>query len=186
MEDHEITELIYNRDERGLAAAREKYLRYITAIASGILRDESDAEECAEDVLLGLWDSIPPNQPERLSAYAAKLTRRIALNYAEKRKTQKRGGGDVPAVLDELEDVIASPQNVEEEVEASELAGIIDSFLRALPEEERNIFLCRYWYFDSVAEICERFGFGASKIKMTLSRTRKKLRNTLREKGYMI
>ena len=176
MEDSAIVSLYWARDERALRASEEKYGNYCRTIARRILGDPEDADECVNDTWLGAWNSIPPHRPAVLSAFLGKLTRRISLNRWRDRTRDKRGGGEVPLALDELAECVPAPQdNVERVVELMELARAIDRFLAGLPAEERDVFVCRYWFAASIAEIGDRFGYGESKVKSMLFRTRKKL-----------
>lgn len=186
MDDSRIIGLFNERNETAITEAESKYRRYCLSIADNILHDREDAAECVNDAFLGAWNSIPPHAPENLSAYLGKITRNLALKKWRERSASKRGGGNVSVSLDELEECLPSGHSVEEYIEMKELTGIIDSFLGTLPETERRVFLRRYWYFDSIDDICTRSGFGKSKVKMMLKRTRDKLRAALEKEGIFI
>ena len=175
MDDRQIVELYWRREERAITETKQKYGRYCYAIAYRILQNREDAEESVNDTYLGAWKSIPPHRPHLLSVFLGKITRNLSLKRWRNKTAAKRGSGEVALTLEELKDCVPAPRTVEEEVEVRALAAIIDDFLRGLPEEERNIFLCRYWYFDSVKEIGSQFGCSESKVKMKLLRTRAKL-----------
>ena len=185
MEDSRIIELYFERDESAIAETARKYERYCHRVSLNILRDKEDAKECVNDTFLAAWNAIPPHSPEILSTFLAKITRRLSLKKLRERTAQKRGGSGIDVPLEELEDCIPSGSTVDGELEAKELTDIINSFLDTLPVTERRIFLRRYWYFDSVEDICRRFGFGKSKVKMTLKRTRDKLRAHLERESYL-
>ena len=185
MEDREIVKLFWQRDERALQAVSETYGGYCRAVARNILQDERDAEECLNDTWLHAWNSIPPHQPLSLAGYLAKLTRCAALKRWRDLRAQKRGGGEVPLVYEELGECIPGRHSPDEELAARELAALICRFLDGLPLTERRIFLCRYWYFDSIAVIAARFGFSESKVKSMLHRSRKQLRNLLKKEGFL-
>ncbi len=138
------------------------------------------------DTYLSAWTAIPPHAPNSLAAFLGKITRRISINKLEKSKAAKRGGGEVPLALEELSQCIPSSQNVEQELEAKELSNLLNSFVRALPETERRIFLCRYWYLDSVKDIAKQFGFSQSKVKSMLFRTRSRLRTVLEKEDIFL
>ena len=185
MEDREIVSLFENRDERAIQEAKKKYSRYVRSISLRILHSEEDAMECENDAYLGAWNSIPPNRPEDLRTYLGKIARRISIDRFRAETAEKRGGTETVLSLDELEECIpaTSGNPVEEAAEAADLGRIIDAFLRTLPVNERRMFLRRYWYFDSVKEIAERFGSGESRVKTTLFRTREKLKAVLQQEG---
>ena len=185
MEDSRIIELYFERNESAIAETASKYERYCHRVSLNILCDEEDARECVNDTFLAAWNAIPPHRPEMLSTFLAKITRRLSLKKLRERTAQKRGGSGIDVPLEELEDCIPAGSTVDGELEAKELTDIINSFLETLPVTERRIFLRRYWYFDSVDDICRRFGFGKSKVKMTLKRTRDKLRAHLERESYL-
>lgn len=182
MEDEQIVELYWTRDERAIEETDIKYNRYCHSIAYNILRNNEDAEECVNDTYMGAWNSMPPHKPELLSAFLGKITRNLSLKKWRSVTADKRGGGETALTLDELQECIPHSDNVHEAIELKALAGIIDTFLRGIPDEERRVFICRYWYMDSIADICEQFGFGQSKVKMMLSRTREKLQKSWKRK----
>lgn len=186
MEDERILELFEARDQAAIRETQEKYGRYCARIASNLLRDPRDAEECVQDALTGAWNAIPPERPRVLQAYLGKLTRSAALNRLRARLAQKRGGGERPASLEELEECVPDRVRVEDRLEAQELAEAVNAFLDGLPETDRRIFLRRYWYFDDVRSIAARFGFTQSKVKMTLKHRRDELAQALRKEGYII
>jgi len=185
MDDSRIVDLYWARSDSAIPETAAKYGRYCQAIAWNILYSIEDAEEAVNDTYLGAWNSMPPHRPHVLSAFLAKITRRAALNKWRDRNRGKRGGGEVTLALDELEDCIPSSYDVEREVQAAELAEVINAFVTALPATERRVFVCRYWYLDPVSAICLQFGFSQEKVKTMLFRTRKKLLNCLTSEGYI-
>lgn len=186
MEDRQIIELYWNRDEAAITETKRKYERYCYSIAQNILQDEEDSKECVNDTYIGAWNAIPPHKPAILSTFLGKITRRISLKRWRERTAQKRGGGEMTLMLEELEECLASDRMIDAELEAKELAKVIDAFLATLPEEERRVFVCRYWYCDSIDEISKRFGFGQSKVKMMLVRTREKLLYRLKQEDIWV
>lgn len=183
MEDERIVALYWARDDRAIGESQQKYGAYCLSIARRILRAEQDAEESVNDTWLGAWNAMPPHRPTVLATFLGKLTRRIALKRWEAGHAQKRFGDQTALALEELGECVDGSDTVEDELEAAELAAVINDFVMALPELERRVFLCRYWYLDSVAEIAIRFGFSASKVKSMLHRTRKRLRAKLEQEG---
>lgn len=185
MTDAEILALYWRRDEAALAATREKYGAYCHAVADNILSSHEDAEECVSDALWRAWNAIPPQRPAYLRAFLAKITRNLALNRYKARAAEKRGGGELPAVLEELADCLPAKADVESEVQAKELTAGVNHFLRTLPPRECDVFLRRYFYVEPVADIARRYALRESHVLVLLSRTRNKLRRYLRQEGYI-
>ncbi len=180
MEDAEIIALYWERDQKAVEATELKYRHYCKKIALNIVGCDEDAEECVNDTWMSAWESIPPAKPEILSAFLGKITRNIALNRVRDRDRLKRGGGAEALPFDELGDCLADDASgPEEHAEAGELTALINRFLAGLPEERRRIFVCRYWYGDSISDIAKRFGAGEGKIKMQLMRLRGELKKML-------
>ncbi len=185
MEDKRIIELLWQRDESGLEAARQKYGKLCYSVAYNILGDSRDSEEAVNDTYLGVWDSIPPHRPDVLSSFIMRITRNISLKIWRYKYAQKRAC-NIAASLEELGECIPNTENVEKALEAKELSGYIDRFLRELKENDRVVFLRRYWFCDSIADIAKLFGASEGKIKMQLSRTRQRLQKYLSEEGINI
>jgi RNA polymerase sigma-70 factor (ECF subfamily) len=186
MDDKTIVELYWQRDERAIGETRDKYGRYCYAIAYGILHSAPDAEECENDTYLDAWNAMPPHKPTLLKTVLGKITRRISLDRTKRETADKRGGGEVPLTLDELHECIPDHASIDEKLLTEELARAIDAFLRILDVDTRRVFLRRYWYFDSVGAIARRYGFGQSKVKMMLHRTREGLRDYLAKEGIFV
>lgn len=184
MDDKLIVQLYLDRDESAIPETSVKYGQYCTSIARNILGSSEDAEECVNDTYLKTWHSIPPHKPEKLSAYLGRLVRNISFNRYKYNTAEKRGGGELTAVLDELTDCVSGAEDVEREHEYRELVKAIDEFLSDLPPEKRRIFVCRYWYADSVADIARRSGMMEGAVSMALNRLRRKLREHLIERGF--
>lgn len=185
MEDGQIVNLYWARSESAIAETAKKYGRYCYSIAYRILGNAEDAEESVNDTYLAVWNHIPPHRPSVFSAFLGKLTRSTAIDKWRWRNAGKRGGGEMALVLDELSDCLPAAQSVEHEVEAAELSRLINRFVMRLTPVERRVFLCRYWYFDSIADIAQRFGFSESKVKMILYRQRKRLLNCLEREEFL-
>lgn len=184
MEDSQIVELFLKRSENAITEISSKYGKYCYAIAYNILSNAEDADESVNDAYLGAWNSLPPHRPVNLSTFLGKITRRVSLNRWRDKSRVKRGSGEIPLVFEELSECIPSVYNVEQKAEAEELTKIINNFIGTLSETERNVFVCRYWYFDPLSEICLRFRFSRSKVKSMLWRTRRKLLAVLEEEGF--
>lgn len=127
---------------------------------------------------------MPPHRPSILSTFLGKITRRISIDRWRKRNAEKRGGGELALALEELEDCVSGSGSVEGEMERRELVKLFHDFLNTLPATERRVFLCRYWYMDSIQTIALQFGFSQSKVTSMLHRTRAKLRVVLEKEGY--
>ena len=185
MTDREIIALLLRRDEYALGELEEKYGAYCRAVAMRILNNDSDAEECVNDALYAAWNSIPPHKPDDLGAYMSALTRNISVVRLEKIKAAKRGGGETDLVIDELEDFFADTDTPESVMLTKEFAGLIERFLRSLPKRERNVFLSRYYYAHTYAQIASAFGISDNHIRAILSRTRKKLKAFLSKEDML-
>lgn len=185
MEDSRIVELYWDRSERAISETSSKYGKYCYAIAYHILADPEDADESVNDTYLGAWNAMPPHRPSVLSTFLGKIARRISINRWKEKTAEKRGGGQVPLALDELSEVIAAPDTPEQTVAAQELAAAVNRFLDSLPPMERDLFVCRYWFFSPVAELSEKFEFSLSKTKSMLFRTRQKLKAHLEKEGFI-
>lgn len=183
MEDSQIVALYFQRSERAIEETAIKYGNYCYSITYNILQNKEDAEEAVSDTYLGAWATIPPHKPVVLSTFLGKIARRTAIKRYQHSRTQKRGGGELALALEELSEFLSDGRTPETAIENAELTKLLNDFLRKLPKDERCIFVCRYWYFDSIAEIAQRFGFTQSKVKSMLARTRKKLYTTLQREG---
>ena len=184
MDDQNLIALYFARDEKASAETYRRFGGYCFKIAQNILGNREDAEECVNDVLIRLWNRIPPTKPDNLYGFIATVTRNLARNRSESERALKRGGGETALVLDELRDC-TGPDTVEQQIDRNELAEALNGFLGTLKPDHRKIFLQRYWYYCSVDEIAENLGLTRSKVTVTLMRTRKKLRNYLEEEGFL-
>jgi len=184
LSDDRIVELYWARSESAIAETAAKYGNYCRSIAYNILYDNEDAEESVNDTYLDAWDSMPPHKPSALSTFLGKITRRISIDRWRHRHADKRGGGEMPLVLDELGDC-ASADDVETAIEQKDMVRVITAFLDTLPSTERRVFLCRYWFMEPVSVIAVSFGFSESKTVSMLYRTRSKLRRLLESEGYL-
>lgn len=184
MEDSVIVRMYWDRNEEALSATAKKYGSYCLSIAKNIVGNNEDAEECVNDTYLQTWNSIPDNKPEMLSTYLAKITRNLSFNRYKRNNAEKRGGGQIGLVLDELSDLIASPDEPDKEFDSRLLSKAINTFLSNLSVKKRQIFMCRYWYADSIKDIAKRFGMTENNVSVTLNRLRQKLSEYLKESGY--
>lgn len=184
MEDKQIIDLYFRRSEEAIAETDRKYGPYCYSIAYNILTNREDSEESVSDTYLAAWRAMPPRRPSILAAFLGKITRHLSIDRWRSRGAQKRGGGEMPLALEELWDCVPGGVSPEEKLERKQLAALLNRLLEELPETERSVFLCRYWYIDSVADIAAHFGFTESKVHSMLHRTRIRLRKALEKEGY--
>ena len=176
MEDTEILRLFTVRSERAIAAANEKYGAACLNLAERMLGSPQDAEECLNDALLAAWNAIPPEMPEQLGAYLSVLTRNRALNRIKQRSSQRNGGGQSPAVLDELADCVPDFETVDAQLDERLFLTQLETFLDTLKRDARIIFVKRYFYLYPCKEIAASLHISEVKVRVTLSRIRKKLK----------
>ena len=186
MDDNSIIELYFARDEQAISETKNKYGRYCLKIAYNVLGNREDAEECENDTYLGVWNAIPPSRPQIFSAFIGRISRNLSLKKLRAKTAEKRRSSEAVISLDELGECIPDGQGFADSLEEGELAEIINSFLGSLNSTERRVFVCRYWYCDSIADIGNQFGFGHSKVKMMLMRTRERLLTYLKERGVFV
>ena len=184
MNDSEIVDLYWKREERAVAETEKKYGGYCYSIAYNILANHEDSEESVNDTYIEAWNAIPPHRPLFLSSFLGKITRRIAIDKWRADHALKRGGGEISNALEELGECIAYEDSTELCLEKQMLAQAINDFLRTLSQTERKIFIFRYFYMESVETVCKRFGYSESKVKSILFRTREKLRIYLQKEGF--
>ena len=184
MDDRAIVQMFLDRNEDAVSEAKKQYEDYCMYIANNVLRDRLDAEEVFNDALLAAWNSIPPQNPANLKTYLGKLTREIAINRWKKNKRQKRIPSEITQSLDEIAEMV-SGGDFEEDLERNELSAEISRFLFSIDETKRNVFIRRYWHYDSIENICQRYGFGKSRVLMMLKRTRDDLARHLKKEGFI-
>lgn len=186
MDDNQIIELFWKRDESAISETAAVYGRYCGKIAFNILGNEEDVEECVNDTWLGAWKSIPPARPACMSAFLGKITRNIAISRYRSGRALKRTGDRLSEPLDELAECVArSSDNVSEEMDRSALEKAINAYLDGVTPKQRKIFVRRYFFMNSVAEIADMYGLGQSDVKVTLLRMRRSLKKKLEKEGLM-
>ncbi len=183
MEDNQIVDLYWARSEKAISETSNKYGHYCYYIAYNILHSKEDSEECVNDTYLNAWNAMPDQRPNILSAFLGRITRNLSLQRWEKYTAQKRGAGQVPLVLDELQDCIPATDKTDHIVDDLMLADLLNRFLASLTAEKRIIFMRRYWYLCPVAEIASDFAISESKVKMSLLRSRNELKLLLTKEG---
>ena len=185
MEDQGIVALFFDRSEQAIVEMDKKYGSYCYTIAYNILASREDSEESVSDTYFSAWNTIPPRKPTLLQAFLGKIARHISIDRWRKQSAQKRGGKEIILALEELGECVDT-RGMDAEITQRELTRILNSFLVSLSETERNVFLCRYWYMDSIETIEKITGFSQSKVTSMLHRTRGKLRKKLGEEGYAV
>lgn len=183
MEDTQIINLYFARDEQAIKETDTKYGGYCYSIAYNILTNQEDAEESVSDTYLSAWNAMPPRRPPALAVFLGKITRHISIDRWRKYRAFKRGEGQIEIALDELSECVSGAESAEDHAIRKELLDSINSFLAELSDIERSLFLCRYWYLDSTEQIAEKSGFSVSKVKSMLFRIRKRLNTHLEKEG---
>lgn len=185
IDDEKIIEMFFGRSEQGLQELDTKYGKVCHKLSYNIVNSKQDAEECVNDAYLGAWNTIPPATPSPLLTYICKIVRNISLKIYYKREAAKRNSTYTIA-MEEIEACIADPNTVEAEIEARELAHIIESFLDTLTAENRVIFMRRYWFSDSCKDIAEFVGLSEKNISVRLTRIRQKMKSYLAEREVFV
>lgn len=181
MDDSGILNLYFARSEQAIQETDAKYGSYCYSIAYNILANQEDSEESVSDTYLSAWNSIPPRKPNPLAPFLGKIVRNISIDMWRRRGALKRGGGQMALALEELQECVASGENLEERYEQKELIGQVRKFVASLPELERRIFVCRYWYLESTVDVAKRFGFSEAKVSAMLHRIRGRLGKRLKQ-----
>ena len=184
MNDAQIVEMYWDRNEQAIAITSEKYGIYCYSVAYGILHNEEDSKESVNDTYMSAWNSMPPHKPNVLKTFLGKITRRLSIDKWRRKNAEKRGG-EIAEVLDELSECISQSGDPIAEMEKETLDKTIRTFVRELKDTEQRVFLCRYWYAKSIKEIAKLFGFSESKVKVMLMRTRNKLKARLETEGLL-
>ena len=183
MEDRQIVDLYLKRSEEAISETDKKYGRYCHYIAYRILENDEDAKEVVNDTYLKTWNTIPPNRPDRLKPYVGMISRQLSLDRYEEYHAQKRSG-QVSLVLEELAECIPDNDSGADIGESVALRDALGRFVRSLPDKTQSIFLQRYWYSCSMAEIAEGYGMRENSVTVLLHRTRKKLKAHLQKEGF--
>ncbi|MBQ8929851.1 MAG: sigma-70 family RNA polymerase sigma factor [Oscillospiraceae bacterium] len=186
MEDKQIVDLYWARSEKAISETADKYGRYCYTIAYNILHSNEDSEECVNDTYLHAWNAMPDQRPNKLSAFLGRITRNLSLKRWEKYTAKKRGAGQVPLALDELQECIPATNQTDSVADDIVLTDVLNRFLASLTAEKRNIFMRRYWYLSSVAEIASDLAISESKVKMSLLRSRNELKQLLEKEGITL
>lgn len=185
MTDEELIALLEVRDKNALVELENKYGSYCKSIVMNILRNRQDTDECLNDAYLSVWKAIPPAKPDDLRMYLAGVVRNAAISHWRKAHAEKRGSGHIELLLEELSDAAASDSALEKLDDTLALKDAFNAFLGSLKQEQRRLFLLRYWYMEKIEEIAEKLGISESKVKVSLHRTRNKLKKLLEREGLL-
>lgn len=185
MEDNQIIELFWNRNETAITEVTMKYGSYCYTIAMNVLSNHEDAEECVNDTWLRTWNAIPPERPKVFRAWVGKITLNLSLNRWQKNRSQKRYAG-LEEILSELEECIPSDQSIEQQVAANDITRIINTWLGTLSKEDRAIFIRRYWNGDPVKRLAIESGVSPGKMAKKLFVLRNKLKSALEKEDIII
>ena len=186
MNDTDIINLYYERNEDAVRETMNSYHNRLLRFAMRFLSDSRDAEECVNDTWLRAWDSMPPQRPAKLSVFLGKITRNLSLDRYRNYSAEKRKGSKTAEVIEELSECISGGDNVSDYIDKMVLTELIVKFLRKQNEANRNIFIRRYWRFDSIREIAEDFGMNDRSVATILFRMRTQLKKELLEEGIEV
>ena len=185
MEDKEIIDLYFKRDEEAVRETGKKYGHYCFTVAYHILFDSFDSEECVNDTWLKAWETIPPERPRLLQYYLAKITRYFALDRLRTKTRQKRGGTQAEEAFEELQNLFSDGNDPEKEYDRKVLGQLISGFIRRQRRMDGDVFVRRYFYADTVSDIAQRYGISENAVSLRLNRMRRKLKEELRREGYL-
>ncbi|MBP1538203.1 MAG: sigma-70 family RNA polymerase sigma factor [Ruminococcus sp.] len=184
MQDNELLKMYFDRNEQAISETAEQYGRYCMYIADNILQNRQDSEECVNDAYVTLWNTIPPQKPQSLKAYLAKVLRNAALSMVRKHNAKKRGSGAVDEIIDELRE--AETDTPESITDAKMMSELINGFVKGLEKQQRIIFVKRYWYLCPSKQIAKECDLSVGNVNMTLHRLRQQLKNYLEQEGFKI
>jgi RNA polymerase sigma-70 factor (ECF subfamily) len=184
LDDEEIIDLYWVRNERAIVETDRKYKRYLFSIAYNILHDMLDCEECLNDTYLGTWNAIPPTRPSIFQVFLSKIMRNTATVRYRHNTASKRIPTEMKISLDEISECFAYTESAEEAYLISELSRIVSDFLRSLPEKRAFIFICRYYCCDTVPRIAKMIGMSESTVFRELATIREQLMALLKKEGY--
>ncbi|MBO4289682.1 MAG: sigma-70 family RNA polymerase sigma factor [Lachnospiraceae bacterium] len=185
MEDQKIVELFFARSEDALTEVSVKYGGLIKKIAMNVLNNSADAEECANDTYMALWENIPPQRPQSMIGYICRLARNISVNRYRYNSAEKRNSS-YEVALEEVDQFLSGQDSVEDALEARELTAVIEEFLKGLPKVDRVLFVSRYYFSESYRDIAEKTGLTEKNVSVRLTRIRAKLKDHLHKREIRI
>lgn len=184
LSDEAIIELYWNREERAISATDDKYGRYLFTIAYNIVKDELDCEECLNDTYLGTWNSIPPTRPNVFQVFLSKIMRNVAFDKYRKNSASKRIPSKMIISIDELDKYMIYDMSAEDEFLIREISRLLSDYLRALPDKEEFMFVCRYYYADYISDIAKMLDMNPKTVSKALAKLRDDLKAKLEKEGY--
>ena len=184
MTDQEIIGLYWDRDEQALSQTERTYGGYCRSIAWNILKNRQDTEECVNDTWLRAWNAMPPQKPAILSVFLGTITRNLSLDRWRNATAKKRSAGQLQRAFDELEHCVSAGVSLEDRITQTDLSRLLDRFLQSLNQKDRCVFVRRYWYTDPIYDIAYRYRMTESAVKVSLHRSRNKLKSLLEQEGY--
>lgn len=185
LEDASIIELYWKRDEDAISETDKKYGKYLYVIIYNVLRDSMDCEECLDDTYLSAWNKIPPERPSVLQLFLSKIARDAAVDKYRKNTAAKRVPSELISSLDELDECIAGDISVEDEMIVKEASRLLNAYVRSLSRREEFVFVCRYYYADSISSIAEMLNVSENTVFRDLTRIRKGLREKFVKEGLL-
>ena len=186
LDDEEIVELYWQREERAIRETDAKYGSYLNTVALHIVHDALDCEECLNDTYIGAWNAMPPSRPQALKAFLTTIMRRVAVNRYHKNALKKHVPSEMTVSLSELGELWSDSTDVERSLDAARLGEVLSGFLRGLSERERFIFISRYYLSKPIDEIATRLRLSRSSVNKSLAALRAELKNVLIKEGYPI
>lgn len=185
MEDSAILDMYFARSEQAITETDRKYGPYCYSVAYHILENRQDSEESVNDTYYSAWRGIPPRRPRQLGIFLGRITRNLAIDRWRRRSADKRGGGELTLVLDELAGCVSGAESPETELMRKEVTAALNRFLQTLPEQDRTVLLCRYYFANTQREICQKTGLTENSVKVSLRRSRKALGRFLEKEGLV-
>ena len=183
MDDKSIVDLYWQRSDKAIQETEARYGGYCRIIAYNILADSEDAEECVNDTYLNTWNAIPPERPNSLISFLCRITRNLALDRYRGKTAKSRTNGQPDLIFEELSECISDSKTSDDDIENILRRDVINRFLAALNEENRDMFVLRYWYMYSIADIARLYHFSENKVSVSLFRIRKSLKLVLEKEG---
>lgn len=185
MNDMEIIEMYFRRDENAIRQTEIKYGLFCRSLAYNILQIHEDAEECVNDTYLKAWNSIPPNEPVYFRGWLGRVVRNLSLDLQRKNHRKKRYAG-IEEIFEELDECIPSSSHVEGEIEKGMLTEALNKWVGGLPQMDRIIFLRRYWFGESLKTIAKIYRLTPADVANHMYRLRQKLKAELKREGLFL
>lgn len=186
LSDEQIIDLYFAREERAIAETDKKYCEYLHAVAYNILYNEQDADECLQDTYLKTWNSIPPQRPSALRAFLAKITRNLSLDRYEQYNRQKRVPLEEYSPLDEVQEFLPDPYDLDQELQDATVARIITQYLDDTTDRRMYVFTSRYFFSLTIPQIAKRLGCSQSLVSKEIAAIKRELREQFEKEGITV